>query len=210
MFKFNYKKVLVPALYLFGILVFLGGMFLIEWSLVNDDFNDKDDYDYVSKTIFDDEIAVIATDELVIRPYIDTEITVVKGYYDYKAEAANQESALIYHEDTYIQSSGTSYGGKENFDVVAVLKGTIISVKEDNLLGKIVEIKHTNDVISVYQSLSTVNVKENDTVKQGDVIGKSGLSNISKELNSHLYFEIISKGQIVNPEEVFNKKASEI
>lgn len=210
MFNFNYRKVLVPVMYLFGILLFVGGMFLVEWSFAKDGFNDTDDYDYVSRTIFDDDIPVVSTEEVIIRPYTDKDVKIVKGYYDYKAEANNQETALIYHENTYIQSSGVSYGGKENFDVVSVLKGTVISVKEDNLLGKIVEIKHSNDVISVYQSLSEVTVKENDVVKQGDIIGKSGLSNISKELNSHLYFEIISKGQIVNPEEVFAKKTSEI
>ena len=45
-------------------------------------------------------------------------------------------------------------------------------------------------------------------VKQGDVIGTSGTSNISKELNSHLKFELIKNGQIVNPEEYYDKTPS--
>lgn len=56
-------------------------------------------------------------------------------------------------------NSGVDYGGKENFEVVSILDGTVIDVKEDDLLGKIVEIRHSNEMISVYQSLSEVTVK---------------------------------------------------
>ena len=36
-------------------------------------------------------------------------------------------------------------------------------MNSDNILGKRVEIRHDNDTISIYQSLSDVFVKENDT-----------------------------------------------
>lgn len=136
---------------------------------------------HVSKTIFEENIPVVNTEEtILIRPYTDQEIQIVKSYYDYQAEATIQENSLIYHENTYLQNSGVSYGGKENFDVVAVLDGTVTDIKEDNLLGKIIEIKHDNNTISTYQSLSEVSVNKNDTVKQGMIIGKSGTCNISK------------------------------
>ena len=83
-------------------------------------------------------------------------------------------------------------------------------MKDDELLGKIVEIKHNNDVISVYQSLGEVSVKKGDAVSQGQNIGKSGTSNISKDLGSHLHFELIVKGQTVNPEEYYDKNISEL
>ena len=37
-----------------------------------------------------------------------------------------------------------------------------------------VEIKHDNNLITTYQGLSNVTVKKNQTVNQGDIIGKSG------------------------------------
>lgn len=165
---------------------------------------------YVTDTIIDNEYPVVGEDTKIIRPYVDEDIKILKSYYDYKADEKTQENSIIFYENTYLQNSGVAYGGKEKFDVVAILDGTVIAVKEDNLLGKIVQIKHDKDLISVYQSLSEVNVKENDVVKQGDVIGKSGTSNISKSLNDHLHFELIYKGQTVNPEEYFDKRTSQL
>lgn len=109
-----------------------------------------------------------------------------------------------------MQNSAVAYGGVDSFDVVSILDGTVVSIKEDELLGNIVEIEHDNKVISVYQSISDVLVKENQTVKQGEVIAKSGESNLNKSLNSHLLFELIIDSKIVNPEEYYNKKINEL
>ncbi len=49
-------------------------------------------------------------------------------------------------------------------------------------------------------------VKKGDNVLRGQVIGKSGLSNISKDLKDHLHFELFYKGQVVNPLDYFDKK----
>ena len=65
-------------------------------------------------------------------------------------------------------------------------------------------------MISVYQSLSDVIVKKDDLVIQGQIIAKSGTSNINKELENHLHFELYYKGKIVNPEEYYNKSVDEL
>ena len=96
----------------------------------------------------------------------------LKHYYDYQAEKETQEKALIYHENTYMQNSGVDFGGVDKFDVVSVLDGAVINVKDDTLFGKIVEIRHSNEGISLYQSLSEISVKKGDEVKQGQIIGK--------------------------------------
>ena len=75
---------------------------------------------------------------------------------------------------------------------------------------KIVEVKHSNDMMSIYQSLSEVTVKKNDVIKQGDIIGKSGKSSISSEMNENLYFELFYKGSNVNPDEYYDKKVEEL
>ena len=99
---------------------------------------------------------------------------------------------------------------KSAFDIISILDGTVTSVKDDDILGTIVEIKYNNDLIGVYQSLSDVVVKANDNVVQGSVIGKSGESNIGKDLGSHLHFELYYQGKVVNPEEYFGKLLGEI
>lgn len=109
-----------------------------------------------------------------------------------------------------MQNSGIDYKGSVAFDVVAILDGTVTSVKQDNILGTTVEIRHKNDLISIYQSLNEITVKENDTVLQGQIIGKSGKNNISKDLEDHLHFELYYKGALVNPEEYYGKKIEEL
>lgn len=203
------KKSVLYGIYSIGVIALVGTIYLIESSLSTGNLED-DKYTYVSKTIFSDSIPVIASDVKIIRPYSDPEIKLVKSYYDYQADEESQRNAIIFHENTYMQSSGVAYGGKENFEVKSVLDGTVVDVKEDQLLGKIVEVKHSNDIITVYQSLSEVTVKKDDVIKQGDMIGKSGTSNISTELGNHLYFELIIKGTTVNPEEYFDKLIKEI
>ena len=91
-----------------------------------------------------------------------------------------------------------------------MLDGTVTSIKDDKSLGKIVEVTHSNDMISIYQSLSEVNVVENQEIKQGMIVGKSGTCNLEKDLNNHLHFELIVKGLVVNPENYYDKKVSEI
>lgn len=208
--KRKLRKEVKYSLYVLSFITLFGLIYSIEKTLFPVTFNDKDNFDYVSKTIFDDVIPVVNEVDVIKRPYLDSDIKILKTFYDYQDDSENQENSLIYNENTYIQNSGVSYGKDSTFDVVAILSGIVIDVKEDNLLGKIIEIRHSNDVISVYQSLSEVNYKINDTVMQGDVIGKSGISNISKELNNHLHFELIVKGLNVNPENYYDKKLADL
>lgn len=205
------RKWAVYGVYALTFLSVFSSIYFIEKSLAPENtFNNDKDYIYVSKTIFDDEVPVVATTTQIIRPYKATDIEIAKNYYDYKADAQSQQKALLYYENTYLQNSGIEYKGSNNFDVVSILDGTVISIKTDNILGNVVEIRHDNDMISVYQSLSDVNVTENQDVKQGDTIGKSGTNNISKDLGDHLHFELIVNGQNVNPEEYYNKNINEI
>lgn len=210
MIKRKLKKQVVYGIYAVALVSLFGALYFIEKSTSPYNLKHGEDIKYVSKTIFDKDIPVVSTEKTIIRPYVDNEIKVVKAFYDYQADAKEQEKSLILNENTYIQSSGVSYGGKENFEVVAILDGTVTDVKEDNLLGKIVEVSHGNEIISIYQSLSDVKVKKDDKITQGQVIGTSGTANIDKDLGNHLYLELIVKGSNVNPENYYDKKTSEL
>ena len=98
----------------------------------------------------------------------------------------------------------------EKFEVLSVFDGTITKVENNEMVGKTVEVKHSNNIISVYQGLSEVNVKEGDTVTQGTKIGTSGTSKVNNNLGNHLHFELYVDGQVVNPEDCFNKKLNEL
>ena len=172
----------------------------------------EEDIEYVNSSIIDDDEKdreVIKEDVKMVKPYTDENVQVLKYFYDYQANADSQEKSILYHENTYIQNSGMDFGLENTFDVVSVLDGTVVDVREDELLGTVVEIKHDNDFISSYQSLSEVSVKKNDTVKQGQVIGKSGTNTIDQDLGNHLHFELYKSGEVVDPSKYFDQVISD-
>ena len=109
-----------------------------------------------------------------------------------------------------MQSSGISYGKDEEFDVVAILDGKVTKVSNDDTVGNIITIEHENGIVSTYESIKDITVKEGDTVKQGDKIATSSTANITSDLKNHLYFELSVKEKIVNPEDYFDKSIDEI
>lgn len=188
-----------------------GGLFLLEVNTNKMDTTSEKDYQYVSKTGMENEdVLVVNTNTTLIKPYTESDVKIVKSYYDYRGSEEEQKGSIIYYEDTYIQSSGISYGKEEEFSVVSVLDGEVISVKEDTMIGNEIVIKHDNGIVSVYQSIKDIKVKEGDSLKQGDVIATSSTSNISSELNNHLYFELSVNEKIVNPEECYEKTIDQI
>ena len=203
------KSFFVPIIYGTLVMTFLVSMFFVGKITNNLLFSKKDNnVKYVDGEIIDSgdrDIPVVSTSNTIVRPYLDSDVSLVKGFYDYKGDSDSQEKSIIFYENTYMQNSGVSYSSKKIFDVISILDGVVISVENNDILGTTVEIRHNNDLISVYQSLSNVNVKKDDKVIQGQIIAKSGLSNIEKDLGNHLHFELYYKGKIVNPEEYYNK-----
>ena len=201
------KPYVLPTLMILAITSVIFGTAMLSNSLRK---SNNDDYDtpisYVTSTILDEEQAVINETSTMINPYTDTTVTIGKNYYDYKADAETQEKSIVYHDNTYLQNSGTDFVSENVFDVVAVLDGNVTDVKEDETLGKVVEIKHENGYISIYQSLSEVSVKKGDIVTQGQVIGKSGTNELDKDMGNHLHFELYVNGQVVDPALYLNKE----
>ena len=46
-------------------------------------------------------------------------------------------------------------------------------------------------------------VSKDEVVTRGQTIGKSGTSNVEKDLGNHVHFELIVAGNTVNPETYF-------
>ena len=207
--KRQLKKSVVYSLYGISFALLLSGVVLLAVATKE---ASKPVFDYVSKSIFDyeEQIKVVSTGEKILRPYSDSTVKIVKDYYDYSADTAKQENSLIFYENTYIPSSGVAYSNGSTFDVLSVLEGTVVEVKEDSILGNTITIEHNNGITSIYQSISNITVKEGDRINAGFVIATSSTSNISTELNNHLYFELIIDGVCVNPENYYDKLISEL
>lgn len=208
--KLRLKNSAVIGAYLLAFsLTGMGAFFVSQNMQANNSL--EEDIEYVNSSIIDEDLdeEVIKEELKMIRPYTNESVEILKYFYDYQAEAETQEKSILYHENTYIQNSGMDFGLDEVFDVVAVLDGTVVDVREDELLGMVVEVKHDNDFISSYQSLSEVSVKKNDTVSQGQVIGKSGTNEIDQDLGNHLHFELYKSGSVVDPSKYFDQVISD-
>lgn len=166
------------------------------------------DPDYVTETIVEDILPVINQTKKIIRPYQDKTVRVLKNFYDYQSDEALQKTSIIVHENNYIQNSGVDYGKDTEFEVISILEGTVISVKEDDSLKGTIEIKHDNGFISVYQSLKDIKVKKDQVISQGQVLGTATTNELDKDLGNHLHFELVVSGQNVNPEIYLDKELS--
>ena len=209
-------------MYVASIAMLLGSVYCIERLINNSVFqsDDVENIEEVEDVIFSEEenmdvvnssdVPVVSTDPTISRPYVNGNVGIVKNYYDYQADNASQEESIVYYGNTYMQNSGVDYGMNEEFEVVSILDGTVMEVIDDEIMGKTVKIKHNNDLISVYQSMGSVDVNANDTVTQGMIIGKSGEANVSPELGNHLHFELYHKGSVVNPENYYDKLLGEL
>lgn len=202
--KLKLKKHVLPIVIMTVCLLTI--LFTVSNKNMKEVVSKQENLNYVSGTIISKDMAVINTTTKVLMPYLDQTVRIGKNYYDYKGNQEEQEKSIIYHENTYIQNSGVDFVHDNQFDVITVLDGTVINIKEDEILGKVVEVQHNNDYITVYQSLSEVNVKKGDIISQGHVIGKSGINTLDKELGNHLHFELYIGGQVVNPMNYLNKE----
>lgn len=208
--KRKLKKVVLPSIIGILFVSFIATTFIVKKNLSEPVFDDDTDFSYTTKSIFANELPTIGEDVTIVKPFTDESVKISKGYYDYKAEKESQQNALVLYENTYMQNSGIDYSADKTFDITSILDGMVINIGEDEMLGKFVEVRHSNDMISIYQSLSEITVKKDDTIKQGHIIGKSGKNNINPKLENQLHFELSYKGQYVNPEDYFDKKVQDL
>ena len=100
--KYRLKQPALIALGSIGLLAFLGTMFVVEKSFFEENLEEPN-YDYVSQTIFESDIPVVNTPTntvtstpTIIRPYTNTNVTIVKDFYDYESDENKQQNSIIY------------------------------------------------------------------------------------------------------------------
>ncbi len=121
---------------------------------------------------------------------------------------------MIKQGDSYYtsESAGVTYKTEDNepANVVASLSGTVESINEDLISGTVVTIKHENNVKTTYIGVHDLAVSAGTEVKQGDVLGQTGLSQLSSGEPNVIHFEITKDDKNVNPEEALNKSVNEL
>ena len=98
--------------------------------------------------------------------------------------------------------AGTDLAAAEGSEVCAVADGTVLSVFDDDMLGKTVTIEHADGFVTHYANLAEeVQVSAGDHVSAGQVIGsvgKTALGEVGSE--PHLHFAVYRNNVPQDPE----------
>lgn len=204
------KSFVFPVLYISLIFTVIIGLYFTSKVLKQSDNISLKDITYVSNTILDNTIPVISVNDSISNPYIGDNVKIARYFYNLEDDVDRQKESIIYYNNTYMQSSGIDYTSENSFDVISILEGVVIDIKEDELLGKIVEIKHSDELVSSYAGLSEINVSKGENVIKGIKIGKSGSNKINESLGNHLHFEVYKNGINIDPLKVIGNKLGDI
>ncbi|GHH98751.1 M23 family metallopeptidase [Neobacillus kokaensis] len=209
--RFFKKRWVFPAIYIASAAIILTGVLWYQSA-----GNNTDKYNYKSSDLTGKKnppaVEVNKGLENFKMPVAKTESAVIKTkFYDFNAKAEEREAALVFYNNTYQTNTGidiTMPDGK-SFDVTASLSGTVTRVDDqDAVLGNVIVIEHANGIVTQYQSVKEIKVKEGDVVKQGDVLAKAGQSLFNEKAGTHVHFEIRKDGVAVNPSNFFDKPVS--
>ena len=204
--KLVLKPFVLPTLYILMIITLV----VAGTTIIYKGKKEEDNLTYVSETILDNSVPIIKKEEeTILNPYTSDKVKIVTNYYDYKGESSTQENSIVRYDSTYLQNSGITYASEEQFDIVSVMDGTVTKIYNNDLLGQVVEITHGKNMISIYEMVTDVTVKENQKVTRGEIIAKSGTSKITTE-NYNLHFEFMKDGSIQNPINYLGKNIKEM
>jgi len=89
---------------------------------------------------------------------------------------------------------------REDETIKSTLNGTIIFTGFTSQDGNIIQVQHSNNLISIYKHCSALLKSRGDRVKSGEVIAVVGNSG-EKSHGPHLHFELWYNGAPVNPQE---------
>ena len=168
----------------------------------------------VNKTT--DAKTVALLQEVIKSPLEGEDVVVAKSYYDQTADTSIQVKSLFNYKVGEIvytrESKGVSLknSNNEEVSVVAALSGKVLTVKDEVLKGTVVTIEHQNGVKTVYTGVYDVAVEAGAEIEQGDVIGKTGLSQLEPDSGNVVHFEVLKDNVKVNPETVIDKKLGDL
>ena len=130
-----------------------------------------------------------------ISPVEKDEIRVTSGY--------GMRIHPIYKKE--MMHEGIDLAAAEGTHVVATAEGIIKEIADENYdpkgYGKFIVIVHDQTYMTMYAQLSEVLVKEKQSVKKGEIIGRVGESGLSTA--PHLHYEVWKNNEKVNPADYF-------
>jgi len=93
---------------------------------------------------------------------------------------------------------GIDLDARRGDNIIAAANGIVETVRYSATYGRKVIIRHGSAYTTLYAHLNSVSVREGDSVRRGEVIGRAGDSGVATGV--HLHFEIRRDGVAINPE----------
>lgn len=170
-------------------------------------------YSTPTTTTTDNDTSTTTTEiPMVFEMPISGEYVVVRGFFDQSLSDEELQACMIDTGSKVIASLGISYARKDNsvFSISAMYDGEVVSIVDDELEGTTITIKHSNDIYSIYSSLSDVKVSIGDMVSKGNEIGKASASIKDAAAGVHVHVQVKIDGKYVNPTTIYGKTADDL
>lgn len=206
----KYSKILLPTFYI-GIIAVMVLCATLVVSGVKTYLTNREEMKFTIDNVFDEDTTPVVKTETntIVKPYIAESVKVGRYFYDFESDEKKQENSLILYEDTYMQNNGVDYVDSKNFDVVAILDGEVISIEDSEVYGKVVTIKHNDNLKSVYSNVDGVLVSVGYKVHQGEIFAMSAKPKLQSDYESMLHFEVFYKESAIDPENMYTLSVSD-
>lgn len=206
----KYSKILLPTFYI-GIIAVMVLCATLVVSGVKTYLANREEMKFTIDNVFDEDTTpVVKTKtDTIVKPYIAESVKVGRYFYDFESDEKKQEKSLILYEDTYMQNNGVDYVDSKNFDIVAILDGEVISIEDSEVYGKVVTIKHNDNLKSVYSNVDGVLVSIGYKVHQGEIFAMSAKPKLQSGYESMLHFEVFYKESAIDPENMYTLSVSD-
>lgn len=113
----------------------------------------------------------------------------ITSAFGYRSDPFDSENAELH--------PGIDFRGAKGDPVHVTADGEVTFTGRKGGYGNCIIIQHKNDFQTLYGHLSQIVVKEGQSVKTGDVIGKVGST--GRSTGAHLHYEVRKNGKPVNP-----------
>jgi len=127
------------------------------------------------------------------QPFIELPSKVEASFADYRTYRYNGQ--VVYHQ-THL---GFDLAGLQHMPIQAANDGVVVYAGFLGIYGNAVILDHGCGLQTLYGHMSSIDAKPGETVKRGQVIGRSGETGLAG--GDHLHFTVLIDGIPVNPTE---------
>lgn len=93
--------------------------------------------------------------------------------------------------------SGLDFSARRGVPIASAADGVVIKAGRNGGYGKMVEIRHTDGLVTRYAHMSRISVKKGQAIRRGDTVGSVGST--GRSTGPHLHYEVRRHGEALDP-----------